>query len=82
MSFTDDELHKALKTFRKRLNAAQLEEDSRLGRGPIGSTKSKILCIQPPPGFGRAMWEELVTRGFLVNDGGGFYKLTDKKWGT
>lgn len=82
MPFTDDELHKALKAFRKRLNAAQLEEDSRLGRGPIGSAKAKILAIQPPPGFGRAMWEELATKGYLTNDGGGFFKLTDKKWGS
>lgn len=81
MSFTDDELHKAIKAFRKRLNAAQLEEDSRLGRGPIGSAKAKIVSIQPPPGFGRSIWEELANKGFLLNDGGGFYKLTDKKWG-
>ena len=81
MPSTDEELHKALKAFRKRLNAAQLEEDSRLGRGPIGSAKSKILGIQPPPGFGRTIWEELAEKGFLKNDGGGFYVLTDKKWG-
>lgn len=80
MASTEAELHKALKAFRKRLNAAQLEEDSRLGRGPIGSSKAKIMAIQPPPGFGRAIWEELAGLGYLQNDGGGFYKLTDKKW--
>ena len=37
MPSTDEELKKALKTFRKRINASQREEDSRLGRGPIGS---------------------------------------------
>jgi len=82
MPFTEEELHKALKVFRKRLNASQLEEDSRLGRGPVGSTKAKILSIQPPPGFGKQIWEDLANLGFLVNDGGGFYKLTDKKWGS
>ena len=81
MPSTDEELKKALKTFRKRINASQLEEDSRLGRGPIGSPKSKIVSMQPPPGFGRAIWEELADKGFLKYDGDGFYQLTDKKWG-
>lgn len=82
MPATDDELHKAIKSFRKRINAAQLEEDSRLGRGPIGSSKSKIVSMQPPPGFGRAIWDELVEKGYLKADGGGFYQMTDKKWGS
>lgn len=81
MPSTDEELRTALKKFRKRINASQLEEDSRLGRGPIGSPKSKIVSIQPPPGFGRAVWEELAEKGFLKYDGDGFYQLTDKKWG-
>ena len=81
MPSTDEELKKALKTFRKRINASQLEEDSRLGRGPIGSPKSKIVSMQTPPGFGRAIWEELADKGFLKYDGDGFYQLTDKKWG-
>ena len=80
MPSTDQELKKALNAFRKRLNANQLEEDSRLGRGPIGSAKSKIVAIQPPPGFGRAVWEELADLGYLKADGGGFFLMTDKKW--
>lgn len=80
MASTPDELKKALKAFRKRLNATQLDEDSRLGYGPIGSAKSKILSIQAPPGFPREIWEELRDLGYLINDGGGFYKLTEKKW--
>ena len=80
MPSTDQELHKALKAFRKRLNAAQLEEDSKLGRGPVGHRKDKIVSMQPPPGFGRSIWEELADLGYLKNDGGGFYQLTDKKW--
>lgn len=81
MSITEDELHKAHKAFRKRINAAQLEEDSKLGRGPIGGRKDKITSIQPPPGFGRAVWEELAAKGYLAYDGDGFYRMTDKKWG-
>ncbi len=81
MASTQEELKMAWKKFRKRINASQLEEDSRLGRGPIGSPKSKIVSIQPPPGFGRAIWDELAELGFLKYDGDGFYQLTDKKWG-
>lgn len=80
MPSTDAELRKALNTFRKRLNASQLEEDSKLGRGPIGSAKDKIVSMQPPPGFGRAIWDELVDKGYLKNDGGGFFQLTGKPW--
>lgn len=81
MASTEEELKTAWKKFRKRINASQLEEDSRLGRGPIGSPKSRIVSIQPPPGFGRAIWDELAELGFLKYDGDGFYQLTDKKWG-
>ena len=30
-------------------------------------------------GFGREIWEELVSRGDLKNDGGGFYQLVAGK---
>ena len=79
MPHTEEELKKAMKTFRKRLNMAQLEEDSRLGYGPIGSAKGKIFAIQPPSGFGREIWAELDTLGYIKNDGNGFYTLGDKK---
>jgi hypothetical protein len=80
MPSTDEELKKALKAFRKRMNLTQLDEDSRLGYGPIGSQKSKIVSIQPPAGFGREIWDELADKGYLKNEGHGFYLLTDKKW--
>jgi hypothetical protein len=75
MPFTDDELKKALKAFKKRLKLTQLEEDSRLGRSPLTGAKSQILSIQPPSGFGREVWEELARQGYLRSDGGGFYEL-------
>ena len=78
MPSTEEEYKAAMKAFRKRVNALQREEDSRLGRGPIGSAKGKIMAIQPPPGFGRAIWDELTEKGLLKNDGGGFYSMTGK----
>jgi hypothetical protein len=37
-----------------------------------------VVAIQPPSGFGREIWVELAQRGYLKNDGGGLYTLTDK----
>jgi hypothetical protein len=75
---TDDELRKALKAFRKRLKLTQLEDDSKLGHSPLTGARSKIVAIQPPSGFGREIWQELAEKGYLKNDGGGLYTLTDK----
>lgn len=79
MPSTEEELKKALKAFKKRLKMTQLEEDSRLGRSPLTGAKTTIVAIQPPLGFGRAVWEELVEKGYLKQDGGGFYQLVPGK---
>ena len=79
MPATEEELKRALKAFKKRLKITQREEDSQLGRGPLTGAKSQITAIQPPPGFSREIWEELRDKGFLKNDGGGFYQLVPGK---
>jgi hypothetical protein len=79
MAATEEELKRALKAFKKRLKMQQLEEDSRLGRSPLTGAKSTITAIQPPTGFGREIWEELRDKGYLINDGGGFYQLVPGK---
>jgi hypothetical protein len=79
MPFSDEELRKALKAFKKRLKLTQLEEDSKLGRSPLTGAKSRIVSIQPPTGFGREIWEELADKGMLNRDGGGFYELVEGK---
>lgn len=76
MQFTDDDLKKALKAFKKRLKLTQLEEDSRLGKGALSRQHVKVVSIQPPTGFGNEIWEELADRGKLRRDGAGFYELT------
>lgn len=78
MNPLNDEQKKALKAFRKRLNANQLEIDSQLTRSLLGGRQNKIFAIQPPPGFGRQVWDELVELGYLKRDGGGFYELVSK----
>ena len=79
MPVTEEDMKKALKAFRKRMKATQLDEDSRLGRSPLTGAKSKIVSMQPPSGFGREVWEELAQRGFLKQDGGGFYQIVEGK---
>jgi Sec-independent protein translocase protein TatA len=75
---TEDQ-KKALKAFKKRLKAHQMEVDSQLTRNFLSGNKEKILAIQPPSGFGRAVWEELAALGYLTPDGGGFYQLSEPK---
>ena len=59
----------------------RLDDDSRLGHGPMSSgSREKVVSIQPPSGFGRAVWEELADLGYLKRDTSGFYEVTDKQW--
>ncbi len=81
MALTESELKRALGAFKKRLKAIRLDDDSKLGHGPLsGARREKVVSIQPPPGFGRAVWEELADLGYLKRDTVGFYELTDKQW--
>src|SRR3954471_18623103 len=81
MASTESDLKRALGAFKKRLKMTRLDDESRLGRSPLsGSRREKIVAIQPPAGFGRAIWEELADMGFLKRDTAGFHELTDKQW--
>jgi hypothetical protein len=78
MPSTDDELKKAMKAFKKRLKLTRLDDDSKLGHSPLtGTNKGRVVAIQPPSGFGRAIWEELADKGLLKRDGTGFYELVE-----
>jgi hypothetical protein len=79
MPHTEDELKKALKAFKKRLKLTQLEEDSRLGHSPLTGSKTQVISIQPPSGFGREIWDELADAGYLSRDGVGFYAIVPGK---
>jgi hypothetical protein len=72
-----EELKQAIKAFKKRLKLTQLEEDSRLGGGPLsGGRRASIVAIVPPTGFAPAVWDELVRQGKLKKAGHGMYELT------
>jgi len=76
---TEEELKKALKAFKKRMKLTQLDDDSKLGHSPLTGSKSKVISIQPPAGFGKEIWEELADKGYLKRDGIGFYELVAGK---
>ncbi len=73
---TPQELKKAMKAFRKRLKLTCLDDQSRLGVGPMSSGRaSSIVGITPPNQYPVEVWEELVRQGKLKRSGGGMYEL-------
>jgi hypothetical protein len=71
------ELKQALKAFRKRLKLTRLDEESKLGGGPLSHNRGKIVAIMPPNQFPPAVWDELVKQGKLKKAGGGTYELIE-----
>ncbi len=74
---TAQELKHALKAFRKRLKLTQLDEESKLGGGPLSHNRARIVAISPPNQFPQAVWDELVKQGKLKKGGGGTYELVE-----
>jgi hypothetical protein len=70
------ELRAALKAFRKRLKLTCLDDQSRIGVGPLSSgRRSGIVAIMPPDKFPKEVWDELVRQGKLKSAGSGTYEL-------
>ncbi|MHC5003385.1 MAG: hypothetical protein ACYTJ0_09695 [Planctomycetota bacterium] len=71
-----EELKRAMKAFRKRLKLTRLNEESKLGYGPMtGGKQSAVVAIMPPRQYPQEVWDELVRQGKLEPEGSGFYKL-------
>lgn len=79
MPATEEEIKKAFKAFKKKVKNLQLEDDSKLGHSPLTGARSKVAAVQPPTGFGREIWDEMVDKGLLKSDGGGFYFIVPGK---
>lgn len=72
------ELKAALKAFRKRLKLTRLDDQSRLGVGPMSSGRtSGIVAIMPPDQYPQAVWDELVRQGKLRKAGSQQYELVE-----
>jgi hypothetical protein len=75
-AFTPQELKLALKAFKKRLKLTCLDDQSRLGVGPMsGGRPSSIVAITPPDQYPDELWEELARQGKLKRAGSGLYEL-------
>ncbi len=73
-----EELRLAMKAFRKRLKLSRLDDESRMGYGPMSSgQKSGIVAISLPNQFSRAVWQELAKQGKIKHDRGGLYALVE-----
>ena len=76
--FDAEEKRKAMRAFRRKLKYARLDDESRLGVGPMsGGKSSEISAIIPPSEFEREIWRALVRDGVLRDMKQGFYELTD-----
>lgn len=76
MAPSPETLKAALKAFKKRMKFTQLDDESRIGRGPMsGGQKSSIAAITPPDQYPRAVWDELVRQGKLKSESHGMYSL-------
>ena len=70
-----EQLKRAYRAFKKRLKLARLDDESRLGYGPMtGGGKSGIQAMQPPGQYPQAVWDELVRQGKLRYAGSGLYE--------
>ena len=71
-----EELQAAMKAFRKRLKLTRLDDESRLGYGPMSTGgRSGVVAITPPNQFAPAVWQELARQGKLKHAGGMLYEL-------
>lgn len=69
-------LKTAYKAFKRRLKLTQLDDASRIGRGPMsGGHGSSIAGITPPDQYPTGVWDELVKQGKLKRAGQGLYSL-------
>ncbi|MBL7134141.1 MAG: hypothetical protein ISS78_08585 [Phycisphaerae bacterium] len=65
-----------MKAFRKRVTVTRLDDESKLGRGPLSKgASSGSLAITPPIEWPDAVWRELVRQGKLRDAGHGLYEL-------
>ena len=67
---------KAMRVFRNRVKYMKLDQESKLGVGPLtGGKEMKFDSIAAPHEFPHEVWQTLANEGQLIDDGGGFYRL-------
>jgi len=71
------ELKLALKAFKKRLKVTRLDNDSKIGVGPLSSSRGSITAIAPPNQYPPSVWEALARQGKIKSAGHGLYSLIE-----
>ena len=79
MNDLNDAQKSALKAFKKRIKINQREDDSAIGRSKLSGQRTQVVAIRPPAGHAPEVWQELVDKGYLKPDSGGFYELVQGK---
>jgi len=74
--FSKEELKKAYQAFKKRLKLTRLDDESKVGHGPMsGGGRSGVVAISPPNQFPKEIWLELCKQGKLKQAGHGMYEM-------
>ena len=74
--FSKEELKKAYQAFKKRLKLTRLDDESKVGHGPMsGGGRSGVVAISPPNQFPKEIWQELCKQGKLKQAGHGMYEM-------
>ena len=65
----------AMQAFRRRLSLTVLDEESKLGRGPLSKGGGAVAAIVPPTEWPDSVWQELIRQGRIRPIGHGLYEL-------
>ena len=66
----------ALRVFRKRVKFAKLDQESKLGVGPLsGGKHADFDSMSAPHDYPMHVWKALASDGDLIDDGGGFFRI-------
>ena len=79
---TPQEFKAAIKAFKKKLKLTRLDDQSRIGVGPMSSGReSGIVGIAPPDQYPQSIWDELERQGRLKKIESGLYELVQPPQG-
>jgi hypothetical protein len=79
---TPQELKGAVKAFKKKLKLTRLDDQSRIGVGPMSSGReSGIVGISPPDKYPQYVWDELERQGKLKKIEHGLYEMVQQPQG-
>ena len=77
-TLSHDEQIEAMRVFRKRVKFMVLDRESKLGVGPLTKGKeASVDSMMAPHDYPMEVWKSLAASGQLVDDGGGFFHVSN-----